>query len=77
MVLKPVAIILSISRSAMQVCEHLDEAAEGSFAAQHCRPKQPKDSRFNERIAVFRGQPTIWKKAASSGAATAQQRDLA
>ena len=55
MVLKPVAIILSISRSAMQVCEHLDEAAEGSFAAQHCRPKQPKDSRFNERLAVLPG----------------------
>ena len=55
MVFKPVAIILSISGSAMQVCEHLDEAAEGSFAAQHCRTKQPKDPRFNERLAVFPG----------------------
>ena len=41
-------------------------------------------ARSNQRTRVsmnallfFRGQATIWKKAASSGAATAQQRDLA
>ena len=33
MVLEPVAVILSISGSAMQISQHLDEAAEGSFAA--------------------------------------------
>ena len=53
MVFKPVAIILTISGSTMKVRQHLDEAAEGSFAAEHCRTKQPKDPRFNERLAVL------------------------
>jgi hypothetical protein len=55
MVFKPVAIILTISRSTMKVRQHLDEAAEGSLAAEHCRTKQPKDPRFNERLAVLPG----------------------
>lgn len=53
MMLKSVAVILPVSGGGMEVSQHLDETAEGSFATQDCCTKQPKDPRLNERLAVL------------------------
>ena len=78
MVLEPVA--QSFSRSAAVPCRSASIWMKPLKAAL----LRSTAARSNQRTRVsmnallfFRGQATIWKKATSSGAATAQQRDLA